>query len=169
MKLAREGAASSNEERTELGDFIEPGSTPDLSAMPAAATGGAAHLEQMRGLRDAGLIDAETFKLIETSMANVPASAFAGSSFDPAELKLMQEGESATATVLTAPEPVDQTGARLALKLEVHPETGSPYPVDCTTPALHPAAELKPGDFLRVMVDPNDPSHVAVDWAGFGG
>jgi hypothetical protein len=168
VRLAREGAVSEGEGRAEAGDFVEPGSAPDLAAMPAAATGGAAHLEQMKGLRDAGLIDAETFELIERSLANAPAGAFGAGSFDAAEMQLLQHGEPAAATVLTVPAPADEAGARLALKLEVHPAAGSPYPADCTIPALHPGAELKVGDFLRVKVDPGDPGRVAVDWAGFG-
>jgi len=28
--------------------------------------------------------------------------------------------------------------------------------------------ELKVGDFLQVMVDPDDPKRVAIDWTAFG-
>jgi hypothetical protein len=53
------------------------------------------------------------------------------------------------------------------MTLEVHPPVGSPYQVDCAVTTAHPAGELKVGDFLRVMVDPGDPKHVAIDWTPF--
>jgi hypothetical protein len=35
-------------------------------------------------------------------------------------------------------------------------------------PAVHPGGELRAGDFLQVMVDPDDPKRVAIDWTAFG-
>ncbi|HXF29978.1 MAG TPA: hypothetical protein VN522_00550 [Solirubrobacterales bacterium] len=157
-------------------------------------TGGDSTLEQLKGLQAAGVIDAETFEMIESSMKNASAqldqlhasgamsdeiyaqamaslnaaNSGAGASVDAAELQLLQHGESAPATVLTAPAPIDQAAGRLAMKLEVHPAAGAPYEVDCTIAAAHPAAAMKVGDFLQVKLDPTDPKHVAIDWAGFG-
>lgn len=178
----------------ELGDFIEPGSALDLSGMPPGSAGGAANLEQLEGLRAAGLIDADTFNLIEATMKNPTAqldrlhasgamsdevyaqalasmpAASSGSSpaVDAAELELLQHGEAAPATVLTPPEPIGQQGARLLVKLEVHPTAAPSYPVDCTIAAVHPGGSLKAGDFLRVRVDADDPKRVAVDWTESG-
>jgi hypothetical protein len=192
--LARLDAAQAEEPSRELGDLIEPGSVPDLSGMPPGAAGGAASLEQLKGLQASGLIDADTFDLIEASMTNATAeidrlhasgvmsdeiyaqalasmaAATSGSSpsVDAAELELLQRGESATATVLTMPKQVDEADARLLITLEVHPAAGSPYPADCTLAAINPAGDLKVGDFLRVRVDPDDPKRVAIDWAEFG-
>jgi hypothetical protein len=160
-KLASTGGETS---RQELGDLVEPGSTPDIAGM-AALGSGATGVEQMKELHAAGLIDDETFKLIETSWAQAGAAGYAPS-VDAGELELLQRGESAPATVLGAPEPSDEAGERTRLRLEVHPATGSPYPVDCAVAPHHPAAALKAGDFVQVKVDPVDPQRVAVDWAG---
>ena len=153
------------------------------------AAGGAASLDQLKELHAAGLIDADTFDLIETTMTNATAeldrlhasgvmsdevyaqaiasmagtTAGSGPSIDAGELELLQHGESAPATVLTLPKPIDDANARLLMRLEVHPAVGSPYEVDCTVAAAHPAGELKVGDFLQVKVDPADPKHVAID------
>lgn len=162
--------------------------------MPPGAGGGAASLEQLKGLRASGLIDADTFDLIEATMTNPTAeldrlhasgamsdeiyaqavasmaAATSGSStsVDAVELELLQRGESATATVLTVPKQIDEANPRLLMTLEVHPAAGSPYPAECTLAAVNPAGDLKVGDFLRVKVDPDDPKRVAIDWSGFG-
>ena len=162
MRLARLDTAQAEESSLELGDFIEPGSSPDLAGTATSgATGAATGLDQLKDLQTAGLIDADTFKLIEATYASAPA-------IDAGEFELLQHGESATATVLTTPEPLDQGGTRLGMTLEVHPAAGSPYPVDCTVASLHPGGNLKVGDFLRVKVDPQNPERVAIDWTGFG-
>jgi hypothetical protein len=150
--------------------------------MSAGAVGGAAGLGQLQGLRDSGLIDADTFELIEATMANPTAeldrlhasgaisdeiyaqaiasmptaAAGAGAGVDAAELDLLQRGAPATATVLALPESSDGD-ARLPVTLEVHPAAGPSYEVRCTIAAVHP-----------VMVDPDDPKRVAIDWAEFG-
>lgn len=185
--------AAPEERNRELGDLVEPGSTVDVSRPPLGSAAGATSLEQLQGLRDSGLIDADTFELIETTMANptaeldrlhasgvmsdeiytqaiasMPATSGAGASIDAAELDLLQRGESATATVLVAPQSTGEANARLAVKLEVHPAVGGPYEVECAIAAVHPGREPKAGDFLPVMVDPDDPKHVAVDWTAFG-
>jgi len=188
---ARLDAPQTEEPSRELGDFIEPGSAPEVSGMPA---GGAAGLEQLKGLRASGLIDTDTFNLIEATMANPTAeldrlhasgvmsdeiyaqamasmpAATSGSSpsVDAANLELLQHGESAPATILAIPEPTDKADAPLPITLEVHPAGGSPYPVDCTIAAVHPGGDLKVGDFLPVKVDPADPKRVAIDWTAFG-
>jgi hypothetical protein len=162
--------------------------------MSSGVPGGAAGLEQLKGLQAAGLIDPETLNMIEATMANATAeldrlhasgamsdeiyaqamasmsaaTSGAGPAVDAAELDLLQHGESAPASVLTMPEPTDQADARLLMTLEVHPTVGPPYPVDCTIAAAHPSGALKVGDFLRVKVDPDDPKRVAIDWTGFG-
>lgn len=162
--------------------------------MPAGATSGATSLEQLKGLHASGLIDTDTFDLIEATMTNATAeldrlhasgvmsdeiyaqaiasmtAATSGSSasVDATELDLLMRGESATATVLALGQPADQAGARLLTTLEVHPATGSAYTADCTVAAVHLGDELKVGDFLRVKVDPNDPKQVAIDWPSFG-
>jgi hypothetical protein len=167
-----------------LGDFIEPGSSPEVSGTPPGSG-----LEQLKGL-----IDTDTFELIEATMTNPAAeldrlhvsgamsdeiyaqamasmpAATSGSSpaVEAADLELLQHGESATATVLTMSKQIDKAGARLLMTLEVHPTAGSPYPADCTIAAVNPGGDLKVGDFLRVKVDPDDPKRVAIDWTAFG-
>jgi len=162
--------------------------------MPAGATGGAASLEQLKELHASGLIDTDTFDLIEATMTNASAeldrlhasgvmsdeiyaqamasmtaaTSASSPSVDADELDLLQRGESAVATILALREPTDQAGARLLTTLEVHPATGSPYTADCSVAAVHLGAELKVGGFLRVKIDPNDPQHVAIDWPAFG-
>jgi hypothetical protein len=162
--------------------------------MPPGGAGGAASLEQLKGLRASGLIDTDTFDLIEATMTNATAeldrlhasgamsdeiyaqamasmpAAASGSNpaVDAANLELLQHGESATATILAMPEPSDKADAHLLMTLEVHPAAGSPYPVDCAIPAVHPGGDLKVGDFLPVKVDPDAPKQVAIDWASFG-
>jgi hypothetical protein len=161
-------AAQTEEPSRELGDLIEPGSSVEVSAMPQGSAGGAASLEQLKELRASGLIDTDTFDLIEATMASMPATtADANPSVDAAELDLLQHGESAPATVLTPPSPTAANG-RLLMTLEVHPAAGSPYEVDCSIAAIHPSAELKAGDFLQVKVDPDDPKRVAIDWTALG-
>jgi putative oligomerization/nucleic acid binding protein len=162
--------------------------------MPAGATSGAASLEQLKGLHASGLIDTDTFDLIEASMTNATAEldrlhasgvmsdeiyaqakasmteATSGSSpsVDADALDLLQRGESAVATVLALREPTDEAGARLLTTLEVHPATGYPYTAECAIATVHLGAELEVGDFLRVRVDPDDPKQVAIDWPAFG-
>jgi hypothetical protein len=120
--------------------------------MPA---GGAAGLGQLKELHASGLIDTDTFNMIEATMTNASAqleqlhasgvmsdevyaqamasrsaaTSGSGPSVDAAELELLQHGES-------APSP--------------------------------PPGDLKVGDFLPVKVDPADPWHVAIDWTTFG-
>jgi hypothetical protein len=192
--LGRLDAPQTEDPSRELGDFIEPGSSPEVSAMPAGAAAGGTTLEQLKGLQASGPIDADTFKMIEETMTNASAqieqlhasgvmsdeiyaqamagmnAATSGSSpaLDAAELELLQHGESTAATVLSTPEPIAGADGRLAMKLEVHPAAGSPYPVDCSVAALHPGGKLKAGDFLRVMVDPKNPKRVAIDPTGLG-
>lgn len=192
-RLGRLDAQQAEEPNRDLGDFIEPGSSPEVTGTGVGAVGGAAGLEQLKGLQAAGLIDAGTLEMIESSMANASAqieglhasgvmsdelyaqamasmtAASSGSSpsFDAAELELLQHGEPAPATVLTAPELTGGPEARLKLKIEVHPTAGDPYPVDCTVAAAH-GGDLKVGDFLHVKVDPADPKRVAIDSTGFG-
>jgi hypothetical protein len=160
--LARLASAETADPARELGDLVEPGSVPG-PAMAAFGDGaaGAAGLDQVRQLHAAGLIDADTFKLIETSMANAPASASA-SAFDAAELELLQHGEPAPATILAVTEQSDGPSPRLRMTLEVHPATGPAYEVDHLLAPAHPAAKLKAGDFLQVMVDPADHRRVAI-------
>jgi hypothetical protein len=167
--LARLASTQGEEPSRELGDLVEPGSTVDYAGMAALGSAGAATgLEQMKELHAAGLIDDDTFKLIETSWANAAAAGY-GPSLDAGELELLQHGESAPATVLAVREPSEEPNARPRLTLEVHPTGGSPYEVDCKLLAAHPAAAgLKAGDFLQVKVDPADPQRVAVEWAGLG-
>jgi hypothetical protein len=186
--LARLDSAPAEPSR-ELGDLIEPGSV-EVAGMPAdGAVGGAAGLDQLKELQAAGLIDADTFRMIESTMTNATAqleqlhasgvmsdevyaqamasmaAATSGSapSVDAAELELLQHGESAPATVLALPKPSDEASPRLLMKLDVHPATGSPYEVDCAVSPAHPAAKLKVGDFLQVKVDPVDRERVAID------
>jgi hypothetical protein len=161
-KLARLGARRAEEPSRELGDFIEPGSTPGVSETSVGTDGGAAGLEQLKGLQAAGLIDAETLKTIEATMANATAelgrlhasgvmsdeiyaqamasmtaaTSGAGPSVDAAELDLLQNGESAPATVIAVAEPPGPANPRLLIQLEVHPAAGAPYQIDCTTPAV---------------------------------
>jgi len=162
--------------------------------MPLGSAAGATGLAQLQGLRDSGLIDAKTFELIETTMANptaeldrlhasgvisdeiyaqaiasMPAAtSAAGAAAAAADLDLLQRGESATATVLAPPRPSGEANARLSLQLEVHPTNGAPYEVECAIVAVHPGREPKAGDFLPVMIDPDEPKRVAVDWTAFG-
>jgi hypothetical protein len=157
--------------------------------MPAGGAGGAAGLAQLKELQAAGLIDADTLSMIESTMTNATAqleqlhasgmmsdevyaqamasmaaaTSGSGSAVDAGELELLQRGESAPATVLALPKPIDEANSRLLIKLEVHPATGSPYEVDCAVAAAHPAAKLKVGDFLQVKVDPADRKRVAID------
>lgn len=51
----------------------------------------------------------------------------------------------------------------LMLDLEVHPRTRDPYRLanDYMVPAT---AHLEPGVELAVMIDPNDPARIAIDW-----
>lgn len=186
-------ASQTEDPSRELGDLIEPGSSVEVSGIPNSSAGGAAGLEQLKGLRDAGLIDAEAFALIEATMTNptaeldrlhasgvisdeiyaqacasMPAATSAsGPAADAADLDLLLHGESATATVLAPPAPSGEADARL-MRLEVHPAAGAPYEVDCTAATVHPGGELKAGDFLRVKVDPDDPKRVVIDWPAFG-
>jgi hypothetical protein len=186
-------AAATEEPSQELGDLVEPGSTVEVSGGPLGSAAGATGLEQLQGLRDSGLIDANTFELIEKTMANptaeldrlhasgvmsdeiyaqaiasMPVTSAADASIASAGLDLLQRGESATATVLVAPQPTGGANARLSLKLEVHPAAGTPYEAECTVAAAHPGRQPKAGDFLPVMIDPDDPKRVAVDWTAFG-
>jgi hypothetical protein len=151
---------------------------------------------QLEELRASGLIDADTVAMIETTMANasgelerlhasgmvsdeVYAQAMAGMSAaangggdpaaDAAEKDLLLRGESATASILAAPEPTDESGTRLSVSLEVHPATGLPYKAGCEIPAAHLPDGLGAGDFLRVAVDPEDPQRVAIDWPSRSG
>ena len=192
-RLAR--LAQTEESSPELGDLIEPGSSAEVSAASAqeGTDSGAASLGQLEELRASGLIDADTFNLIEATMTNATAeldrlhasgvmseeiyaqamASMAGATtgsapIDAAELELLRHGESAPATILALPGPTEEANARLPVTLEVHPAAGSPYEVDCTIPALHPGGELKVGNFLPVKVDPDDPKQVAVDWSSFG-
>jgi hypothetical protein len=189
-RRVRLDAPQSEEPSRELGDLIEPGSSAEVSGTRAQGSGGgAAGLDQLEGLRASGLIDADTFDLIETTMTNATAEldrlhasgvmsdeiyaqamasmpgATSGSdlSVDAAELDLLQHGESAPATVLAPAKPIDGENPRLLMKVEVHPAGGEPYEVDCTVAASYPAAQLKVGDFLQVKVDPADPQRVAID------
>jgi hypothetical protein len=164
--LVRLASTQGEEPSRELGDLVEPGSTVDYAGMAALSSAGAATgLEQMKELHAAGLIDDETFKLIETSWANAAAAGYSAS-IDAGELELLQNGESAPATVLAVREPPEEPNPRPRLTLEVHPATGSPYEVDCKALAAHPAAAgLKAGDFLQVKVDPADRQRVVVDWS----
>jgi Short C-terminal domain len=191
MQRARRGELATEEAGPEPGDFVEPGSVPDSSPLPPGFTGGAASLEQLRGLHASGLIDAETFALIEASMTNATAEldrlhasgvmsdevyaqakasmpAASDPSAEAAELELLQRGESAPATVLTVQEADGEAGARLLTELEVHPATGAPYPASCAIAAGRLRSEPKPGDFLRVRIDRDDPTRVAIDWPAFG-
>jgi hypothetical protein len=170
MKLLARLASSQGEPpRPELGDLVEPGSTPDFAAMAALGSAGAASgVEQMKELHAAGLIDDETFKLIESSWAQAGAAGYAPS-IDAGELELLQRGDSAPATALAVAESTDESKGRLRLTLEVHPATGSSYEVECAALAAHPAAAgLKAGDLLQVRVDPADRRRVAIDWSGSG-
>jgi hypothetical protein len=186
-------ASQTEEPSRELGDLIEPGSSVEVSGIPSSA-GGAAGLEQLKGLRDSGLIDAEAVDLIAATMTNptaeldrlhasgvisdeiyaqacasMPAATSgSGPAADAADLDLLQHGESATATVLALPAPSGEADARLLMRLEVHPAAGAPYEVGCTVATVHLGGELKAGDFLRVKVDPEDPKRVAIDWTAFG-
>jgi hypothetical protein len=161
---ARLVAAQTEEPSRELGDLVEPGSSVEAFGVAPGSAGGAANLQQLEELRDSGLIDADTFGLIEASMTNPTA----GAGIDAADLDLLQRGVPATATVLALPEASDEGGARPAMTLEVHPAVGAPYEAGCTIAAGHPGGELKVGDFLPVRVDPVDPEHVAIDWTAFG-
>jgi hypothetical protein len=116
---------------------------------------------QLEHLHASGTISDEVYAQAMASMDAAPA----GSS-GAADLELLQHGESASATVLALPEPGAVADGRATAKLEVHPATGSPYPVDCTIAAVPPNVDLRVGDFLRVKVDPKDPNRVAVDWSG---
>ena len=51
----------------------------------------------------------------------------------------------------------------LMLDLEVHPRTRDPYRIanEYMVPA---AAQLEPGVELAVMIDPDDPAKIAIDW-----
>jgi hypothetical protein len=157
--------------------------------MPAGGGGGAAGFDQLKELQAAGLIDADTLHMIESTMAKATAqleqlhasgvmsdevyaqamagmaaaTSGSGSSVDAAELELLEHGESAPATVLALPRPPAEANARLLMKLDVHPATGSPYEVDCAVSPAHPAAKLKVGDFLQVKIDPADRERVAID------
>jgi hypothetical protein len=188
-QVARLDAPRTDESSRELGDLIEPGSSPEISGTPGQGSGdGAAGLEQLEGLRAAGLIDADTFDLIETTMTNATAeldrlhasgvmsdeiyaqamasmpgsTSGSGLAIDAAELDLLQHGESTPATILALPGP-------LAMTLEIHPATGSPYEVESTIAVAHPGGALKVGDFLSVKVDPDDPKRVAIDWSALRG
>jgi hypothetical protein len=186
--LGRLDAPQAEEPGGELGDFIEPGSSPEISAIPSGA-GGASNLEQLKELHASGLIDTETYDMIKSTMTNASAqveqlhdsgmmsdeiyaqamasmnAATSGTdaAADAAERELLRRGKSAPATVLAAPAPIGEAGSRVRLKLQVHPAGGSPYEVDCTVAAARPAAGLKVGDFVQVKVDPADPQHVAID------
>jgi hypothetical protein len=163
--LARLASTEGETSRRELGDLVEPGSTVDVAGMAALGSADATSgVDQMKELHAAGLIDDQTFKLIEASWAQ--AGVAGAASLDAGELELLQRGEAAPATVLATPEPSEEAGGRTHLRLEVHPATGSSYEVDCSVAAHHPAATLKPGDFVQVKVDPADPQRVAVDWSG---
>jgi len=177
----------------ELGDFVEPGSSVEVAGMSFSSAGGAAGLEQLKGLHASGLIDADTLELIEATMTNPAAqldrlhasglmsdesyaeakASIAAATSGPtpaesaAELDLLLHGDSAPATILALPEP-DDGDTRPQLKLEVHPATGSPYTVECPIGTVPPGAEPKVGHFLPVKIDPNDPKRVAIDWTGFG-
>jgi hypothetical protein len=181
--------------RADQGLADEPGSVPaaELSALAASGAGGGG-LDQLKSLEAAGLVDAGTLDQIESTMANATeqmkhmhaagmmtdeaytqamasisaATGGAGASIDGGELALLQQGESAPATVLARPEPTADPNALQPLKLEVHPTARPAYEVDCDVPATHPAAKSKVGDFVQVKIDPADPKRVAIDWAGFG-
>lgn len=165
--LARLASTQGEGPDREMGDLVEPGSTVDYTGLASLSSVGASTgLEQMKELHAAGLIDSDTFKLIETSWANAAAAGY-GASIDAGELELLQHGEPAPATVLAVREPAEEPNAQPRLTLEVHPVTGSPYEVDCKALAAHPAAAgLKPGDFLQVKIDPSDRQRVVVDWSG---
>lgn len=193
-QLFRPDQGQADEPGSNLGDLVEPGSIPAAEISALAAGDGAGGLDQLKGLEAAGLVDAGTLDQIESTMANATAqmermhaagmmtdeayaqamasiSAATGASrpsIDGGELALLQNGDSAPATVLARPEASDAASGKQPLKLEVHP-TGRPaYEVDCDLPATHPAAKSKVGDFVQVKIDPADPKRVAIDWAGFG-
>lgn len=191
MQRARSGELATEDASPEPGDFVESGSVPDASALPPGVAGGAASLEHLKGLHASGLIDTETFALIEATMANptaqldqlhasgamsdeVYAQALASMpaatdpAADAAEMELLQHGESAPATVLSLEQASDEVGAPLLITLEVHPAAGDPYTASCTLAAGRLGTEPKVGDFLRVRIDPNDPMRVAIDWPAFG-
>jgi hypothetical protein len=194
-RRVRLDAPQTEEPSRELGDLIEPGTSAEVSGTGAQGSGGgAAGLEQLEGLRASGLIDADTFDLIETTMTNATAeldrlhasgvmsdeiyaqamasmpgaTSGSGLSVDAAELELLQHGESAPATILALPGPIEEANDRRPITLEVHPTAGSPYEVDCTIAIAHPGGELKVGDFLPVKVDPDDPKQVVINWSAFG-
>jgi hypothetical protein len=163
--IARLASTEGETSPRELGDLVEPGSTVDVAGMAALGSADATSgVEQMKELHAAGLIDDETFKLIEASWAQ--AGVAGAASLDAGELELLQRGEAAPATVLATPEAGEEAGGRTRLRLEVHPADGAPYEVDCAVAPHHPAAAMKAGDFLQVKVDPDDPRRVAVDWSG---
>lgn len=115
-------------------------------------------------LHASGVMSDEIYAQAKASMATATSSSTPA--VDAAHLQLMQEGVTATATVLTVPEPDEQQG-RPAMTIEVHPADGSSYEAECAPPP-QPAPALKAGDFLQVKVDPEDPKRVAVDWTAFG-
>jgi hypothetical protein len=192
--MARAGASEAAIADRDPGDFIEPGSVPEASSMLSGGAGGATSLDQLRSLAASGIIDAGTIEMIEKSLTDasaqieqlhasglmddqvyaqakagmLAATSAAGPGIDSAALELLQHGESAAATVLAIPDTTPRPGLQRMAKLEVHPATGSPYPVDCSIPPVPQVADLKAGDFLRVKVDPKDPAKVAIDWVGFG-
>jgi hypothetical protein len=194
-RIARLGSTQTEEPSRELGDLIEPGSAAEVfGSQDQGSGGGATSLERLEELRASGLIDANTFDLIEKSMTNATAQldqlhnsgmmsdeiyaqamasmrgATPGSDLavNADELDLLQRGEPAPATILALPKPSEEASPRLPIRLEVHPATGPPYQVDCTILALHPGGELTVGGFLPVRIDPDDPKHVVVDWSRFG-
>lgn len=91
-------------------------------------------------------------------------------SFLGVDKKLLANGRPATALIKS----VKDTGISmrkgmylvLEFQLEVTPEMGSPYPVACRSMVSRVAmGMITPGKPLRVMVDPNNPNHVAIDWS----
>ena len=193
-RLVRLASTQAVEPSRELGDLIEPGSAAEVSGTSAQGSdGGAMSFEQLEGLRAAGLIDADSFDLIQKTMRNPTAElerlraagmmgdeiyaqaratmaaaiSGSGSSIDAAELELLQRGESAPATILALAGSTKETNARFRITLEVHPAAGPAYEIECTLAVPHPGGELKVGDFLPVKIDPDDRARVAIDWSRF--
>jgi Zn-dependent protease len=82
-------------------------------------TNATAQLEQLHA---SGMMSDEVYAQAMASMA--AATPGSGSAVDAGELELLQHGESAPATVLALPKPIDEANSRLLIKLEVHPATG---------------------------------------------
>jgi hypothetical protein len=83
---------------------------------------------------------------------------------DHGEREILANGISAKAIVTGIPSAVPDQYATMQIPVEVHPPSGSPYPLNYVFPAARMQAALVIGMEVPVKISPDDPNRIAVQW-----